>query len=53
MKNDNLNITFSIEDYQIRILKFTYECSRHGIHRHIHTAPTVMRSTLFQKEKGL
>ena len=26
MKNDNLNITFSIGRYMITILKFTYEC---------------------------
>ena len=26
MKNDNLNIMFTIGNYQINILKFTFEC---------------------------
>ena len=38
MKNDNLNITFSIEDYQIRILKFTYECQTWNTPSHSHSS---------------
>lgn len=38
MKNDNLNITFSIEDYQIRILKFTYECQTWNTLSHSHSS---------------
>ena len=38
MRNDNLNITFSIEDYQIRILKFTYECQTWNTPSHSHSS---------------
>lgn len=38
MKNDNLNITFSIENYQINILKFTYECQTWNTPSHAHSS---------------
>ena len=38
MKNDNLNITFSIGQYQIHILKFTYECQTWNTPSHMHSS---------------
>lgn len=38
MKNDNLYITFSIGDYQINILKFTYECQTWNTPSHAHSS---------------
>ena len=38
MKNDNLYITFSIGDYQITILKFTYECQTWNTPSHAHSS---------------
>lgn len=38
MKNDNLNITFSIWQYQIHILKFTYECQTWNTPSHMHSS---------------
>lgn len=36
MKNDNLNILFTIGNYQITILKFTYECQTWNTPSHAH-----------------
>ena len=38
MKNYNLNITFSIGQYQIHILKFTYECQTWNTPSHMHSS---------------
>lgn len=38
MKNDNLNITFSIGRYMITILKFTYECQTWNTPSHSHSS---------------
>lgn len=38
MKNDNLNITFSIGKYMITILKFTYECQTWNTPSHSHSS---------------
>ena len=38
MKNDNLNITFSIARYMITILKFTYECQTWNTPSHSHSS---------------
>lgn len=38
MKNDNLNITFSIGRYIITILKFTYECQTWNTPSHSHSS---------------
>lgn len=38
MKNDNLNITFSIGGYAITILKFSYECLTWNIPAHSHSS---------------
>lgn len=38
MKNDNLNITFPMDEYQIHILKFTYECQTWNIPSHAHSS---------------
>lgn len=38
MKNDNLNITFCIENYKINILKFTYECQTWNTPSHAHSS---------------
>ena len=38
MKNDNLNITFSIGRYMITILKFTYECQTWNTPSHYHSS---------------
>ncbi len=38
MKNDNLNITFSIGRYMVTILKFTYECQTWNTPSHSHSS---------------
>lgn len=38
MKNDNLNLTFSIGRYMITILKFTYECQTWNTPSHSHSS---------------
>ena len=38
MKNDNLNIHFSIGDYTISILKFSYECQTWNTPSHFHSS---------------
>ncbi len=38
MKNDNLNINFSIGGYKISILKFSYECQTWNIPSHSHSS---------------
>ena len=38
LKNDNLDITFFIENYQIHILKFTYECQTWNTPSHAHSS---------------
>ena len=38
MKNDNLNITFSIGKYMITILKFTYACQTWNTPSHSHSS---------------
>lgn len=38
MKNDNLNIDFSIGSYTITILKFSYECQNWNIPAHSHSS---------------
>lgn len=38
MKNDNLNITFSIGGYTITILKFNYECFTWSVPSHAHSS---------------
>lgn len=38
MKNDNLNIMFTIENYQINILKFTFECQTWNTPSHAHSS---------------
>lgn len=59
MKNDNLNITFSIGKYMITILKFTYECQTWNTPSHSHSSNSyelhyipLGRGTLISSQKS-